>query len=218
MNKTPQSPTPRTFILCKFCSGLFTSPRHCTKHFTLLNTIIMHLILSTRVLGSNSHFPILQMGQSGRKIINKATEVKSCKQRGRNPAPVTPEPWNKRPLTCRQVQSAGETGRARGREVSRLRSLPGPRRVPSSVRWCRVGRCAPPALQCGPAGRRLLSAAARARLAGGHSRAQQLCCLRVSQVHTGPRLAWQPGNLFQSCLPSPHMPLPQPESGPEPIP
>lgn len=68
------------------------------------------------------------------------------------------------------------------------------------------------------AGPRLLPAAARARLAGGHSRAQRLCCLRVSQVHTGPGLAWQPGNLFQSRLPSPHMPLPPPEPGPEPIP
>lgn len=71
---------------------------------------------------------------------------------------------------------------------------------------------------CAGAGPRLLPATARARLAGGPSRAQRLCCLRVSQVHTGPGLAWQPGNLFQSRLPSPHMPLPPPEPGPEPIP
>lgn len=32
------------------------------------------------------------------------------------------------------------------------------------------------------------------------------------------RLAWQPGNLFQSRPPAPHTPLPPPEPGPAPLP
>lgn len=99
----------------------------------------------------------------------------------------------------------------------RLRSLLWPL-GPRSVRcWTKIR--APWALQRLPAGLRLLSAAAtHVCLAVGNSRAQRLCCQRVSQVHTGPGLAWQPGNLFQSSLPSPHMQLPPPEPGPEPIP
>lgn len=109
----------------------------------------------------------------------------------------------------------GEGGWARGQEVRGVNSQGRPVERP-----CLDPACPAPcrALRGRPAAPRLLPAAARARPAGGPSRAPRPRRLRVPQVHTGLGLAWQPGNLFQSRLPSPRTPRPPPEPGPEPIP
>lgn len=150
------------------------------------------------------------MGQWGRKRLNKATEPKSCSKGVWSQDLSRQSLVRKRPLMLQPVTIWGWTreGAGSGGLVYKLASplcgasLPWPR-VPGSVLRAPVQTRGP----------RLLPAAARARLAGGHSRAQRLCCLRVSQVHTGPGLAWQPSNLFQSRLPSPHMLPPPPEPG-----
>lgn len=61
--------------------GLFTSTRHCTKHFTLLNGIISHIIhlILRAELSSNSHFPFhFTNGAMEAGRLSKSTEPESC--------------------------------------------------------------------------------------------------------------------------------------------
>lgn len=152
---------------------------------------------------SRSHFPLQFTNGAVEGVrLNKATEPDSC-SKGVCTQQLSRQA-SKYPLTLQAVTIWGwnwEGARVQRvpRQLGRASSLLRPR-LPASVR-CRAGRRAEPGLQ---------PEAARARLAGGRSRAQRRYCLRVSQVHTGPGLAWQPGNLFQSRQPSPHMPPPPP--------